>query len=127
MLYPKANCCPLNTDEKMPPSQNSVNVRAENDNSSNIPEYESGSKHEMMNKIREIDFAIIDLNLFLDTHPNCKDALELFTKLAATSKSMKSDYQRKYGPLYASNCHNAVPFEWVSDDYKWPWQKQEVK
>ena len=81
----------------------------------------------MMQKIQEIDFAIIDLNLFLDTHPNCKDALELFTKLAATSRSLKSDYQRKYGPLYAANSENSTPFAWVHDDYKWPWQKQEVK
>ena len=136
MYYPKAKCCPFNTDdEKMPLTSQQPAVRAESipqpepehgcNNSDN--ESHNGSKHEMMQKIQKIDFAIIDLNLFLDTHPNCKEAIELFTKLAATSRSLKSDFQRQYGPLYAANSQNSTPFAWVHDDYKWPWQKQEVK
>lgn len=134
MFYPKANCCPFNTDEeKVPLASQQSTVRAENETiaeteyqrNSSVPS--GDSKCDMMRKIQETDFAITDLNLFLDTHPNCKEALELFTKLSATSKSLKSDYQRKYGPLYATQSPNAVPFAWVDDDYNWPWQKQEVK
>ncbi len=134
MFYPKANCCPFNTDEeKMPLTNQQATMRATNENDSKPeckPENSEPSKdsmHDMMRRIQEIDFAVIDLNLFLDTHPNCREALELFTKLAATSKSLKNDFQRKYGPLCAKDSPNTVPFVWVSDDNKWPWQKQEVK
>ena len=77
----------------------------------------------MMRKIQEIDFAIIDLNLFLDTHPQCQEAIELFKELAATSKSLKSDYQAKYAPLYVHNSTNSNSFDWVDKCEKWPWEK----
>ena len=122
MFYPKAECCPFNCDN------------AASDNSAMSPEVdycknniENGNnvstKCEMMRKIQEVDFAIIDLNLFLDTHPDCDEALELFTKLAATSKSLKNDYQAKYGPLYAPYSSKNTPFEWVEKCGKWPWER----
>jgi len=132
MYYPKAKCCPFNTDdEKAPLTPRQPTVRAESESEPETEhdcnhsgsESHTGSKHEMMQKIQEIDFAIIDLNLFLDTHPNCKEALELFTELCATSKSLKNDYQAKYGPLYATKSSRNTPFEWVGACYKWPWEK----
>ena len=76
----------------------------------------------MMKKIQETEFSLVDLNLFLDTHPDCKEALELFTQLSATLKSLKADYVSKYGPLYATDSVNATPFQWVDPGRKWPWQ-----
>jgi len=80
------------------------------------------AESEMMKKIQELDFSIIDLNLFLDTHPSCKEALELFTKLCATSKSLKKDFQKKFYPLYSENSSDNLPFEWVNKCIKWPWE-----
>ena len=125
MFYPKADCCPFNSDERdaknMPHSHLPEDAKAEIllENEMNV-----SARCEMMRKIQEVDFAIIDLNLFLDTHPECKEALDLFTQLASTSKSLKTDHQRKYGPLYVQNSSNSVPFEWVEKCEKWPWEKR---
>ena len=73
--------------------------------------------------IQENEFSAIDLNLFLDTHPDSKEALELYTRLCATLKSLKADYVSKYGPLCAKDSANATPFQWVETGRKWPWQK----
>lgn len=122
MLYPKADCCPFNKDECQNSYEDDLSLKKFNDNTSNNNDSFGSSQCEMMRKIQELDFSIIDLNLFLDTHPNCSEALELFTKLAATCKSLKNDYQAKYGPLYATKSKNSTPFEWVDACYKWPWE-----
>lgn len=80
------------------------------------------TKSEMMRRISELDFAITDLNLYLDTHPDNKEALEMLTKLAATVKSLKADYTQRYGPLLVTDVMNETPFSWVSPEHKWPWQ-----
>ena len=84
----------------------------------------SSNQSELLNKIRETTFALVDLNLYLDTHPNCKQALELFTSLAFTLESLKREYTAQYGPLKAMDVTNDTPFEWVSDKYLWPWQRK---
>ena len=41
------------------------------------------NEKELMMKIKKYDFALKELNLYLDTHPNCRKALELFKKYKA--------------------------------------------
>ena len=123
MFYPKSEFCPFNCDMAdnvicNSPSESASNVNKYDEKPNNNPE----SQSDMLRRIQEIDFAIIDLNLFLDTHPHCNEALELFTKLSATSKSLKHDYQSKYGPLYVTKASGTAPFEWVDKCYKWPWE-----
>ena len=124
MFYPKADCCPYNNNIQSDKASADLNLPDEKnselclENSCNVSE-----KCEMMRKIQEIDFAIIDLNLFLDTHPQCKEAITLFKELSATSKSLKNDYQARYGPLYVYNSSNPDYFEWVEKCGKWPWEK----
>ena len=109
MFYPEENSNPdIN-------SLKSDMFNLENENNTNC-------QKAMMKKIQETDFAIIDLNLFLDTHPECEEALELLTKLCATSKSLKKDYQKNYGPLYVENTPNNTPFQWIEATCKWPWE-----
>ena len=126
MFFPKTEFCPFNKDEMPDCCYDNSSISSVLDSelsksdTENMPEYDG--KCEMMKKIQEMSFAIVDLNLFLDTHPDCEQALELFKKLSASLKSLKSDYQNQYGPLYATESSNQTPFSWVSDDNKWPWE-----
>ena len=81
------------------------------------------SKSSLLNKVREVTFAVVELNLFLDTHPNNCEALALFKKLCANKEILLKEYQSKYGPLTACQSSETSPFEWVDDNYAWPWQK----
>ena len=76
-----------------------------------------------MLKIQQTCFAAYDLQLYLDTHPDCKEALDLYTKLNATAASLKQDYENCYGPLKASASPNETPFKWADNCYDWPWAK----
>ena len=59
--------------------------------------------------------------LYLDTHPNAKDALDLHEYYTKQYKDALDRYQEKYGPLSVSDTHlTKVPFEWVSSP--WPWE-----
>ena len=77
----------------------------------------------LMRKLSELQFAAIDLNLFLDTHPCDEEALKMFKKVVKTIETVKMDYIRKYGPLKAGDSADEVPFEWKSCKFKWPWEK----
>lgn len=124
MFYPKADCCPFN-DSDIADTQNMNQMsRQSNDDMGNMGKPENVfTQKELMKKIQEADFALIDLNLFLDTHPDCREALALFNELSRASESLKSEYQKNFGPLYATKSPDTVPFKWVDSCYKWPWEK----
>ena len=46
----------------------------------------------------------------------------LFTMLAAALRSYKHDFVQKYGPLCATDSSADTPFDWVSGEFKWPWE-----
>lgn len=83
----------------------------------------SKSQSKLLNSLREISFAVVELNLFLDTHPHNMEALKLFKKLCANKEILEKEYVMKYGPLCACDSAENTPFEWVSEENKWPWQR----
>ena len=117
MIYPKNPYCPLNSDCSCPGIGNGSN-NGENNNGNNNSN--NMSCDQMFTRICELEFALTDLNLYLDTHPDNKEALDMFTKLSATLKSLKYDYSVKCKALCVHDVPNAVPFQWASN--KWPWQ-----
>lgn len=56
-------------------------------------------REEMMMKIRELNFAIIELGLYLDTQPEDQRALCLHREYTKELRDLKDKYQRMYGPL----------------------------
>lgn len=71
--------------------------------------------------IQKCGLAAHDMVLYLDTHPNAKDALDLHEYYTKQYKDALDRYQEKYGPLSVSDTHlTKVPFEWVSSP--WPWE-----
>lgn len=76
---------------------------------------------EMLKEIMMIDFALVELNLFLDTHPNDRRALADYNRYGAMSRKLKQEYQRCYGPLTANGAFPAeYPWRWIYDP--WPWE-----
>ena len=77
------------------------------------------AREEMMMKIRELDFAIIELELYLDTHPDDRRALCLHNTYARESKELKDKYQKVYGPLTMDYPCNK--WRWLEEP--WPWER----
>ena len=65
----------------------------------NCPNIRDTQREEMLMKIKELDFAIIELGLYLDTHPDDQKALCLHKEYSRQVKDLKDKYQKVYGPL----------------------------
>lgn len=77
---------------------------------------------EMLTYIDAFYFACIDLSLYLDTHPDDKDALKLFNQYRQSKKEYIEQYENKYGPLNKeSNSLNSYPWMW--NNSPWPWER----
>jgi len=79
------------------------------------------NQQEMLLKIQQTQFAAIELNLFLDTHPANEQALQDYNNLHREFMQLIMAYQRQYGPLM-NFAHSPAeyPFSWINEP--WPWQ-----
>ncbi|GGJ60009.1 spore coat protein JB [Anoxybacillus voinovskiensis] len=77
--------------------------------------------YELLEQLQMVDFALVDLTLYLDTHPNDYQAIQQFNQLAQQRKQLKKQYETTYGPLQQyGNSYSNYPWNW--DDTPWPWQ-----
>ena len=72
----------------------------------------------LLYQVMAYSFAVNDLNLYLDLHPDDKEVLSLFRKYAAEGKELCQMYVKKYGPLEVNEV-TGNKFNWI--DSPWPW------
>ena len=82
----------------------------------------SNEKEDMLMQIREYNFAMTDLNLYLDIYPNDSDALKLFNTYLDNKKGLVDMYEKKYGPLTIDS--DDQKNNWLWDNSPWPWEVQ---
>ncbi len=74
----------------------------------------------LLNRIGETRFACVELQLYLDTHPEDAIATADFNCYAEELKELMNTYTREYGPLMNFGSCPYYAGSWV--DQKWPWQ-----
>ena len=79
-------------------------------------------KNKQMRQIMELDFAVNELTLYLDTHPNDTRALRRHGELAKKSREAKARYEERYGPLTPSAPVSGDTWSWIESP--WPWENQ---
>jgi len=72
--------------------------------------------------IQELDFVRVELELYLDTHPNCKTAIDYYHKTVDALEELKAEYQAGGTPLVASGAIDTNAWSWINGP--WPWQKE---
>lgn len=72
-----------------------------------------------MNKLQTISFAIAELALYLDTHRDDTEALELYRSFQQMYAQEAKEYERKHGPLTHAGV-TAGQYQWLDDP--WPWE-----
>ena len=85
-------------------------------------ECNTSSRSELLKKIQETDFFAYDLQLYLNTHPRCERALNLYVKTVEESKKLKAEFEEKYGPLTATSTPATIPWQWSKNP--WTWEKE---
>jgi len=77
--------------------------------------------YKLMEDLQAIDFVIVELNLYLDTHPDDLEALKQFNTFAQQSQNLRRTIEERYGPLLgAGKSYSTYPWAWI--DPPWPWQ-----
>lgn len=77
-------------------------------------------RQELLYQIAALDFRLVDLNLYLDTHPHDMQAIMLFYEAKYQACTLKNIYECHFGPLTAgTTCQNY--WNWL--DSPWPWEK----
>ena len=73
----------------------------------------------LMNRINEASFAMDDVKLFLDTHPNCQEAIEYYQKAQKVRNEAWNEYTRKFGPLSAYDVDACDYWDWNKGPMPW--------
>ena len=72
-----------------------------------------------LTELMALQFAITELALYLDMHPEDREALELFRDYAARSETARAAYEKNNGPLTKQNAGMNGSWDWTCDP--WPW------
>lgn len=79
----------------------------------------TSDKGSLLLKIYEVDFAINDLSLYLDLHPEDQELYEYFRDCTKKLEKLVNMYESNYGPLELCDS-DYENYEWVSS--KWPFE-----
>lgn len=77
---------------------------------------------ELLNRISEIQFVCVELNLYLDTHPDDMDARSDYYNYSVMLNEYITRYEQEYGPLQGFGHSPTSVGCWVCSD--WPWEKR---
>ena len=73
-------------------------------------------------ELMAIDFVADELELYLDTHRDDKEAFELYQSFLALRKEARERYTERFGPITQCDQLGNDSFAWPNDP--WPWEFQ---
>lgn len=77
--------------------------------------------YSLLEEIQAIDFVIVELNLYLDTHPHDLEAIKQFNEMTLKSMELKQHFEQQFGPLMNfGRSFSGYPWSW--NETPWPWQ-----
>lgn len=77
--------------------------------------------YSLLEEIQAIDFVIVELNLYLDTHPQDLEAIKQFNEMTLKSMELKQHFEQQFGPLMNfGRSFSGYPWSW--NETPWPWQ-----
>ena len=80
------------------------------------------SREQLMDTINEVSFAVDDIKLYLDTHPDDKKALEFFKEKVMIRNEALKEYAAQYGPLTIDTAEETCSRQWDWVMQPWPWE-----
>lgn len=78
------------------------------------------SREKMMQFVRETGFALIEVGLYLDTHPCDEEAMDYYNKYQQMHKEAVEDYEKHCGPITSNGVNTCEGWTWTEGP--WPWE-----
>lgn len=73
-----------------------------------------------LHELQALSFAIVELGMYLDTHPEDDDAFALFRKYVALYDEGVARYEEAYGPMTQRCAGKQGSYNWLTAP--WPWE-----
>ncbi|WP_124727987.1 spore coat protein CotJB [Staphylospora marina] len=84
-------------------------------------EREKARQLKILQRLQEVDFALVELTLYLDTHPHDQEAFDLYKRYAKKSHKIREIYESRYGPLLQYGLgRQGSRYRWHKGP--WPWE-----
>ena len=80
----------------------------------------NASREAMLREVDQAGFAVVDANLYLDTHPCDAAAIDYYNQMANAYRNAAAAFEAQFGPLTASANTDAAYWSWINDP--WPWE-----
>lgn len=80
-------------------------------------------RNKLLKKISMNNFAMWELHIYLDTHPNDRKALTMHNEYQRKYREYVKEYEKQYGPLNMCNVTPENMWEWTNNP--WPWDYKE--
>ena len=80
-----------------------------------------------MTELQALEFVVLELGTYLDTHPDDTEAFTMFKQFAAMEKAARAAYESKFGPLTREAAAAGEQYKWLQGPWPWNYQQNEVK
>lgn len=81
-----------------------------------------GECKKLEKKLKQIDFSIIDVTIYLDAYPNCRKALDYYHKLKCERAAVVEALNSTCGPITSFDNNSESQWKWT--DAPWPWEAE---
>ena len=78
-----------------------------------------GNKEQLLRDIGIVGFVVIDLGLYLDTHPMDRNAIEYFNHYSRIKRQMEKEFSAKYYPLRQDLAESNNEWRWGAAPLPW--------
>jgi spore coat protein JB len=78
-------------------------------------------RRQILDQLVSLEFTALELQLYLDTHPDDQRALADFNATVQEMAGVRELYESRYGPLLSYG-FSSSPRSWQWIGEPWPWQ-----
>lgn len=78
-------------------------------------------KQALLLQLQSARFALWELSIFLDTHPENRKAFQMMQEYQKKNDALTKKYEELYGPL-TSDSGSENRWEWITEP--WPWENE---
>lgn len=81
------------------------------------------NKEELLKRLTILDFLAVDLQLYLNNHPEDTEAIDKYNSVIKEADAIRAMLEKVDGPLYSFRSYSkGNDFTWI--DNPWPWEKE---
>ena len=78
-------------------------------------------------ELQALQFVVLELGTYLDTHPEDEEAFRLFRQYTALEQEASASYEQRFGPLTRSASAHDHHYTWLKGPWPWCYEQNEVK